>query len=193
MDNGTFQIYLKCKRIQKVAFNILFESDTQKWKTCDLVDGIHKAVDRLNEDRLNENARCSVLLHLKKVISYRESIAPRLIPCSGHVYFVTVLKKIISIIELSMSRHENCFRKEPTTFTVPKEIVPVIEMSTSELETGFTFESTITELREQFIEEIEDGVFLDIIRDQLQCMKVFWSKATKNDISVATAAAGKSP
>ncbi len=92
-----------------------------------------------------------------------------------------------------MSRHENCFRKEPTTFTVPKEIVPVIEMSTSELETGPTSESTITELREQSIEKIENGVFLDVIRDLLQLVKFLWSKATKNDISVATAAAGKLP
>ncbi len=71
MNSETLQIYLQCKRTQKVAFNILLGLDTQTWKTRDLVDGTHKAVDRLTE-----NARRSVLLHLNKVISYRESIAP---------------------------------------------------------------------------------------------------------------------
>ena len=107
-----------------VAFNILLGLDTQTCTTKKLVDG---TAERVNE--LTEKARRSVLLHLNQVISDRESIAPRLIPCSRHVYFITVLREIVSIIEQSLNRHENCYTKEPTTFTVPKEIVP--EMSRS--------------------------------------------------------------
>ncbi len=186
MNSKTLQIYKKCKHTQGVAFKILLGLDTQTCTTKKLVDGTAERVDELTE-----KARRSVLLHLNQVISDRESIAPRLIPCSRHVYFITVLREIVSIIEQSLNRHENCYTKEPTTFTVPKEIVP--EMSTSELEIGPTSESTISELREQSIEEIEDGVFLGIIQDLLQRVKDLWSKATKDDIFVATAAAGKLP
>ena len=186
MDSETLQIYKKCKHTQGVAFKILLGFNTQTWTTKKLVDRTAERVDKLTE-----RARHSVLLHLKEVISDRESIAPRLIPCSRHVYFVTVLMEIVSIIEQSLNRHENCYTKEPTTFTVPKEIVP--EMSTSELEIGPTSESTISELREQSIKKIENGVFLDIIQDLLQRVKDLWSKATKDNIFVATAAAGKLP
>lgn len=187
MDSETLRIYAEYKRLQKGSFGILYPKlDTQKWKTRDLVDEALKVVDGLTE-----NARRSLLHHLNKVISLRES--PLLKPCSRHVYFVTVLKEIVSIIQRSISRHENYPTKESTTFTVPKEIVPVIEVSTSEPETASTFEPTISELGEQSIEDIENGAFLDIIRELLQLVKGLWSKATKDDISVATAAAGKLP